>query len=97
MEISPDELYEMIRYEDASVDQKEMIKIVDTYLYTATEILCESIYERLVHDKDAYSLRLGKSIYHQLSMIQDTKFLSPLTREYLDKIKALLPISEKSC
>lgn len=89
MELSPDELYDTIRYE-SSTDNNDMIEIVDTYLYTATEMLCESIYERLLHKKDPYALRLGKSIYHQLSLIRDTEFLSPLTKEYLDKINSML-------
>ncbi len=89
MELSPDELYETIRYESYT-DNNDMIEIVDTYLYTATEMLCESIYERLVHKQDAFALRLGKSICHQLSLIRDTEFLSPLTKEYLDKIKSML-------
>lgn len=87
MEISPDDLSEMIQFDD---NKQDMIDIVDTYLYTATELICESIYNKLkISPDDSYSIRLGKSIQHQLSMYKD-EFISPLTKEYLDKINIIL-------
>lgn len=89
MEISPDDLSEMIQF-DEETNKQDMIDIVDTYLYTATEMICESIYKKLSVSKgDSYAIRLGKSIQHQLSMYKD-EFISPLTKEYLDKINIII-------
>ena len=93
MEISPYELYESIRYEE-EVDKKEMTEIIDSYLPTTIELLCESIYERLKFAKDDYSIRLAKSIKHQLEMISHTNLVSNSTREHLDKINEILGITQ---
>jgi hypothetical protein len=89
MEISPDDLYETIRYDDEA-DTKEMIEIVDSYLPTTIELLTECVYERLLRSKDAYSIRIGKSLQHQLSLIISTEIVSDLAKDYLLKIKEMI-------
>lgn len=87
MEISPDDLYEMI-VNDTDCDKKELIELVDTYLYTTTEMIIEAVHKHTQSCLDkALCKRLSISLVKQLERVSDTEFISDLGKSYLVEIK----------
>ena len=93
MEISPDDLYNMI-IDPTESTPEEVLELVDTYLCTTIDLLIEAVSKRVSscadkckHKKHVFCNKLIKSILDQVEPLRNTEFISPDGKKQLDQME----------
>ena len=96
MEISPDDLYNMI-IDPLESTPEEVLELVDTYLCTTIDMMIEAVSKRVLscadkckHKKHVICNKLIKSILDQVEPLRNTDFISPEGKKLLDQMEKQL-------